>query len=344
MRINFFIAFIIFAINLFAREPFLAQNGDKKFFCSYSAKNLKDFYKTSVIINLEDGTIMQYCSIGEMAMDSMIEDVVLSSASVFDYFSGEMIKAKNAFFVVGMDGEFAFKNENDAKNFAFKYKARVVDFDLAYEVGFLRVKKNTELNHFKNIKRNYKIGEKIYKNLCQEISKKDYRFINELKSDIFKKCKNIDDKKADYVTNFLWNYSSKTDSKIVVPSSAKCPICGMFVYKYPRWATYLKLENREYFFDGVKDMMKFLYENLDENLNKNIEIFVSDYYSQNKIDARNAFYVFGSDVFGPMGNELIPFENLKDANIFKLEHKGLKIYKFSEISKSVLCRLESKEC
>ena len=50
------------------------------------------------------------------------------------------------------------------------------------------------------------------------------------------------------------------------------------------------------------------------------QIYVSDYYKLTKIDAKSAFYVSGSNVFGPMGNELIPFASEEDAKTFTRDH------------------------
>jgi nitrous oxide reductase accessory protein NosL len=74
----------------------------------------------------------------------------------------------------------------------------------------------------------------------------------------------------------------------------------------------------------------------DEVQNDIKNIFVSDYYSLKKIDAKKAYYVIGSTVYGPMGNELIPFELLEDAKVFAQDYSGKKILKYSEISKENL--------
>jgi len=35
------------------------------------------------------------------------------------------------------------------------------------------------------------------------------------------------------------------------------PVCGMFVAKYPKWPASISYEGKIYYFDGVKDMMKY---------------------------------------------------------------------------------------
>ena len=120
---------------------------------------------------------------------------------------------------------------------------------------------------------------------------------------------------------------------IKVPHDAKCPVCGMFVSKYPRWATEVVLDDgKELYFDGCKDMFKYL-------LSHKVaikEIFVTDYYNQNEIKAKKAYYVIGSDVLGPMGAELIPFALESDAKVFLKDHRGKKIVSFDEVTKEVM--------
>lgn len=37
----------------------------------------------------------------------------------------------------------------------------------------------------------------------------------------------------------------------------KCPVCGMFVYKYPKWVAVIEFwDGSSHFYDGAKDMFK----------------------------------------------------------------------------------------
>ncbi len=122
------------------------------------------------------------------------------------------------------------------------------------------------------------------------------------------------------------------------PPGAKdrCAVCGMFVAKYPQWLTLLVMENGDKFwFDGVKDMMAFYFTPNAFGAAKGVKIkqvLVKDYYSQFYIDGRQAWYVVGSDVYGPMGHELIPFSSEKAAKNFTKDHHGKEIRTFGEIT------------
>jgi len=120
------------------------------------------------------------------------------------------------------------------------------------------------------------------------------------------------------------------------PTSAdRCAVCGMYVEKYPNWvATIILADGSQVFFDGPKDLFKYLlnldkYDRQPEDISK---VFVTDYYRVQPIDARKAFFVLGSDVMGPMGPELVPFSDLKDANIFVQDHAGKRVSVFEDIS------------
>lgn len=109
----------------------------------------------------------------------------------------------------------------------------------------------------------------------------------------------------------------------------------MFVAKYPEWVTQLHLsDGKVVMFDGVKDMLKYYFEPAKYGQQPGVStqsIYVKDYYTQEWIDGKQAFYVTGSDVYGPMGHEFIPFSNKDAASIFKQDHQGTKISPFDEI-------------
>jgi len=125
----------------------------------------------------------------------------------------------------------------------------------------------------------------------------------------------------------------------------KCPVCGMFVSEYTDWLTEIVFKDGTYFFfDGMKDLAKF-YLNLKkydpQKSTDDIEaILVKEYYGLQKTDAYAALYVIGSDIYGPMGKELIPFANREDAEVFLKDHQGKKILQFSDITPAVIEKLK----
>ncbi len=130
------------------------------------------------------------------------------------------------------------------------------------------------------------------------------------------------------------------------PGSAdKCPICGMVVYRYPDFVASVVLDDgRVLFFDGVKDMFKYLFRIEKYTPGKKASdigaIHVTEYYDMRSIPGRKAYYVVGSDVFGPMGHELIPFKTLADALGFKTDHHGKQVVTFDEVTPALIRQLD----
>jgi len=125
----------------------------------------------------------------------------------------------------------------------------------------------------------------------------------------------------------------------------KCPVCGMFVYKYPDWVGEIFFNDGSvYFFDGAKDLFKYYFNLKKYNPGKTIKdivaIYVTEWYDMKLTDAKAAFFVVGSDVYGPMGRELIPFINREDAEIFKKDHKGRLILTFDQVTPGVIGKLD----
>lgn len=119
-----------------------------------------------------------------------------------------------------------------------------------------------------------------------------------------------------------------------------CPVCGMLVAKYPPWvATIVYKDGHAHHFDGAKDMFKFWFDPPKyapgHSREQIASIWVTDYYNLQKIDAKTALYVIGSDVLGPMGHEFIPLATLADAEEFLKEHKGKRILRFDQVTKEL---------
>jgi nitrous oxide reductase accessory protein NosL len=125
----------------------------------------------------------------------------------------------------------------------------------------------------------------------------------------------------------------------------KCPVCGMFVSKYSDFAAQIQFKDGTVaFFDGPKDLFTY-YQGLSRyNPGKKqsdvAAVFVTGYYTLTPIDGFSAWYVAGSDVYGPMGRELIPFAQEADAREFIRDHKGKALLRFRAITPAVVKGLD----
>ncbi len=133
-------------------------------------------------------------------------------------------------------------------------------------------------------------------------------------------------------------------------------ICGLQPYKYPRWMSEIELINgKKLHFASVKCMMLFYFKNdrwsdlgiKDDKFKlKDGQVLahlrpqkreayikamrVTDYKTTRTIDAKKAYYVFGSRVISPIGDDLVPFQYEADAKEFIKEFGGSKILRFSD--------------
>ena len=125
----------------------------------------------------------------------------------------------------------------------------------------------------------------------------------------------------------------------------KCPVCGMFVAKYPDFLARITFaDGSRLFFDGAKDLFRYHFDIQRFSPGKNkadiAAIQVTDYYSLTPIDARTAWFVVGSDIFGPMGREFIPFHDEAEAAEFLRDHAGKQQLRFEQVTPELVRGLE----
>lgn len=125
----------------------------------------------------------------------------------------------------------------------------------------------------------------------------------------------------------------------------RCPVCGMYVARYLDFAAQVKFDDGQVFhFDGAKDMFTFYLDLPRYAPGRHISdvtyIFVTNYYELNLIDGQKAVYVAGSDVYGPMGHELIPFAHRPEAEDFLKDHEGKHLLRFQDVTPATLSQLE----
>ena len=121
----------------------------------------------------------------------------------------------------------------------------------------------------------------------------------------------------------------------------RCPVCGMFVAPYPDWiATIVLKQGQQIFFDGCKDLFRYYFKlpagEIRGTRGEIAEIYVTEYYTTQLVPASEVFYVLGSDVYGPMGKELIPVAGKELAETFMRDHSGTQILTFKQLTPDIL--------
>ncbi|PID81422.1 hypothetical protein CSB20_03105 [bacterium DOLZORAL124_64_63] len=335
----------------------LQADGPAQMYCPNCGMNLVTFYKTSHALTREDGGTHQYCSL-HCLVDANSGN--LDKARVVDITSLAFIPVTDAFYVVGSDvkgtmtmkSKYAFADKGAAQAFATKHGGQIMEFDAAATLAREALPVENQ-NIDKKRTMMAKKGRAIFDKMAGDAEVPPLRSIAEAKTWVKESgvCGPLADKQYQAVAIYLMRRESMAGHaadgpRIQVPEDAKCPVCGMFVAKYPKWAAMLKTaDGRVFYFDGVKDMMKFYLQpekfHVKVRTEDFVNVVVSDYYSLEPLDGTKAFYVVGSNVFGPMGNELIPLPNRKKAEAFLQDHFGERIYRFEEIDRKLVYWLDS---
>jgi copper chaperone NosL len=120
-----------------------------------------------------------------------------------------------------------------------------------------------------------------------------------------------------------------------------CAVCGMIIVDFPGAKAQIHYKGgRIDSFCGPLDM--FLFYLQPDRPTGIVTIYVNDmgkaeweHPKNHWIDAKTAFYVYGGDVMLPMGEALVPFSDLKDAENYVMKHGG-KIFRFGDITMDML--------
>lgn len=123
----------------------------------------------------------------------------------------------------------------------------------------------------------------------------------------------------------------------------------MKVYKYPHWVSKIELANgKKVFFISPKSMFEFYHQpgkwaylgvKSEEDFK---DILVTDYTTLKPIDARGAFFVYGSSVTSPAGDDLVPFATYEEAKAFSQKNNGHRVLGFKEIKNSLIRLLNGR--
>ncbi|MEA3383867.1 MAG: nitrous oxide reductase accessory protein NosL, partial [Campylobacterota bacterium] len=232
----------------------LVQSGDAKHWCPVCGMKIENYYKTSYIAKLKmNGLNRQYCSIRCLVVDMQEYGIDENSIKVVDAKTEQYIDAKTAYYLINSKimgtmtkvSKLAFKEKKDALEFKKIYKGKISTFDDAIKQAKESLKTDNAMISKKKQKKVYPRGKKIFSKVCKQdkIDPTNYLEINELKEDIIsnKLCKKLKEKDLQAVALYIWEVKRFGDlgqiaGKVEVEKNEKCPVCGMFTYKYPRWA------------------------------------------------------------------------------------------------------------
>ncbi len=117
--------------------------------------------------------------------------------------------------------------------------------------------------------------------------------------------------------------------------SGTCPVCNMKLGSSPSGpAAVVFKDGKVVGFDTTADMFRYVLapKKYDFDAGNIKDIFVTEHGTKKFIDAKQAFFVVGSDVKGHMGAEVVPFPNKADAEKFSSEHKGKRVAAYGTVT------------
>ena len=96
-----------------------------------------------------------------------------------------------------------------------------------------------------------------------------------------------------------------------VPTEARCPVCGMYPARYPRWAAQLIFKDGGVlFFDSPLELFRFLQDmghyHATQGPEEVARAYVSDAEEGRWVSIVEAYFVSGSDLQGPMRTPDLP--------------------------------------
>ena len=333
------------------KDATLIKTDSSKEFCNVCGMHLTKYYKTNHTAEFKNGHQEQYCSLHCLSEVHKDYEQRIKNIQVVDTNSLKLIDAKKAFYVVGSSkegtmspiSEYAFSTKIEAEKFKKEFGGEIHTFEETLKLSKDKLNEDNKILDEKRVPLAIK-GKKIFESMCDVNQIKEFNSIGEAKQYLIDNntCKNLDSSMLQAVSIYLYNplYAADKSKMINIPEDAKCPVCGMFVSKFPKWVAQIQLQDgHNHYFDGVKDMMKFYFNPTKYHAHSNDQILqmnVTDYYSLESTDAKKAYYVLGSNVYGPMGEELIPFKNEDEAKKFMTDHFGKKVVSFDEIKEEMI--------
>ena len=126
-----------------------------------------------------------------------------------------------------------------------------------------------------------------------------------------------------------------------IPADARCPVCGMYPARTPRWAAQTVFQDgASHFFDSPIDLFVFLQRT--DRANKryapaDIAVsYVTDVETGQWIEAHHTFFVQGSTAIGPMRDADLPaFSTRKSADDFA-RSRGGKVLLFKQVTPELI--------
>lgn len=155
---------------------------------------------------------------------------------------------------------------------------------------------------------------------------------------------------------FVWGesegvkpFDAKLPYQMNYDKNTTCTIRHFKVYKDPKWVAKIALrDGRELYFSSPKSLFEFYHNRAKwvhvgvESQNDFIAISVVDYSTMQPVDAKSAYYVYGSRAISPAGDDLPAFGDKQGAQQFAEKFSGKRVMSFDEVSDALIRLLNGR--
>jgi len=138
-------------------------------------------------------------------------------------------------------------------------------------------------------------------------------------------------------SSFLFSYEMNYDK------NTEGLVRHLKIYKNPSWVSKIELKNgKVIFFSSPKSMFEFYHRPgnwYDMGVKSEADfktIIVTDTNTLKPINAKGSFFVYGSNLTSPAGDDLPAFDSYKAATKFSKEHNGSRVLSFKEVSRGLI--------
>jgi len=138
-------------------------------------------------------------------------------------------------------------------------------------------------------------------------------------------------------SSLLFSYEMNYDKE------TSCIVRHIKVYKDPSWVAKIELQNgKKIFFSSPKSMFEFYFRpgkwfDIGVKSEKDFkDILVTDFKTLKPVKAKGAFYIYGTNVTSPAGDDLVAFDSYADAEEFSKKHNGKRILGFRDVSDALI--------
>lgn len=152
-----------------------------------------------------------------------------------------------------------------------------------------------------------------------------------------------------FATNTMKPFEVEKKYFLNFDKNTTCLVRHIKIYKAPNWVSKIEVKNgKTVYFSSPKSMFEFYHRpgkwfDVGVKNEKDFHaIVVTDYATLKPINAKEAFYVYGSRATSPAGDDLVPFRSEAEAKKFAQTYSGKRILKFDEVPDALIRLLNGR--